>query len=86
MGIRGTRARRPRVLHSEFLHRSAWKPCGVCLAHLHFAGLRSHANTYSNAYSYSDTNTATYGDPNTHTQGYAYTEAATDSASSAVKH
>jgi len=85
MGIRGTRARRPRVLHTEFLHRSARKPCGVRLAHLHFAGLRSHANAYSNAYSNSNTDTDTYGDPNTHTQGYAYTKAPTDSASSAVK-
>jgi hypothetical protein len=85
MGIRGTRARRSGVRHTEFLHRSAWKPSGVCLAHLHVAGVRSHANAYSNAYSNSNANTNAYGDPNTHTQGYAYTETPTDSASSAVK-
>ena len=70
MGIRRSRARGSRVLHTELLHYPAWQPSGVCLAHLHLAGLwNPNANTNT--------------DRNTDAPAHSYTEAAPDSASSA---
>ena len=76
MGIRRSRTRGSRVLHTELLHRPAWQPSGVCLTHLHLAGLW-------NAYTDADTEPNAYRNPNTNAPAYSYTEAAPDSASSA---